>query len=47
MSADSPDNAFTFYQALQVLAQKRLKNAGILGVAWTYSNLVGTADTLN
>jgi hypothetical protein len=45
MSAYAPTVGFTFYQALQVLAQKRL-SGGILSAAWTFSNFVGTTDSL-
>ena len=45
MSAMSPNIGFTFYQALQVMAQKRIKG-GILSAAWTFSNLVGTTESL-
>jgi hypothetical protein len=47
MTVDSPDIGWTYYTALQVLAQKRFKTGGILSAAWTFSNLIGTADTLN
>ncbi len=46
MTDISPNVGFTFYQALQVMAQKRLKG-GILSAAWTFSNLVGTTETLS
>ena len=46
MTADAPSIGFTWYQALQVSAQQRFKSGGVLGVAWTFSNLVGTADSL-
>ncbi len=46
MTADAPNIGFTWYQALQVSAEKRFKSGGVLGVAWTFSNLVGTADSL-
>jgi hypothetical protein len=45
MSAYAATVGFTFYQALQVMAQKRV-SGGILSVAWTLSNFVGTADSL-
>jgi hypothetical protein len=47
MSADSADVGFSFYEALQVLAQKRFgTGGGILSAAYTFSNFVGTADSL-
>ncbi len=45
MSVMSPTIGFTFYQALQVMAQKRLR-AGILSASWTFSNFVGTTESL-
>lgn len=47
MTADSPTIGFTFYQALQVMAQKRFGSGGILSAAYTLSNMIGTADDLN
>ena len=45
MSAISPNIAFTFYQALQVMATKHFKG-GILSASWTFYNFVGTTDSL-
>lgn len=46
MTANAPSIGYTWYQALQVQAQKRFKSGGVLGASWTFSNLVGTADSL-
>jgi hypothetical protein len=47
MTDDSAYVGYTFYQALQVMAQKRFHGGGILTASYTLSNMKGTADDLN
>ena len=48
MTVMQPGDAFTFYQALQVMATKRISGGkgGILSAAWTLSNFIGTTENL-
>ena len=46
MTDDGAQVGYTYYQALQVMAQQRFHGGGILSAAYTLSTMKGTADSL-